>query len=358
MPSKIRLGIIGTGGMAGGHADSFRKMPGVVLASCLDVVPGKAEAFAERWKIPHVASNLSSLIAGVDAVSIVTPDRFHAGPTLAALKAGKHVLCEKPMTVTLAEARQVAAAFKKAKKRGQIGMVNFSYRRSAALQKAMQLAGTGKLGKIRHAHSHYLQCWLATPVWGHWTLPGWAWRLQTKAGSGGVLGDVGCHILDLTTAVTGDLARVFCTLKTFPKVDGNREVTSWKGQALDANDTALVQMEFTGGGVGVMHTSRWASGRTNQLRLEVHGTKGALWLDLDRSYEKLDVDLGTDFKKAAWKTLDLKPTPSVYERFIHSIQSGKQDQPDLFRGAQIQAALDACLRSAKTGKWEKVPSVE
>jgi predicted dehydrogenase len=358
MAQKIKIGIVGTGGMAGHHAQSFQKIPGVVLASCMDVVPGRAAQFAAKWKIPHVASKIEELLDEVDAVSVVTPDRFHSGPSLLALKAGKHLLCEKPLTVTLAEARQVAAAAAKAANRGQIGMVNFSYRRSAAMQKAMQLVAEGRLGKIRHVHSHYLQCWLNTPVWGSWDSPAFVWRLQTSAGSGGVLGDIGCHILDLTTAVVGEASRVNCTTAVFPKLSNGRSYTSWKGKALDANDTAIVEFKLKDGGLGVMHTTRWAAGRTNQLRLEVHGTKGALCFDLDRSYEELDVCLGSDLKKAKWKTLKLKPAANVWERFIRAIKTKTPDQPDLRRGAEIQATLDACQKSAKSHKWEKIPALK
>jgi predicted dehydrogenase len=90
------------------------------------------------------------------------------------------------------------------------------------------------------------------------------------------------------------------------------------------------------------------------LRLEVHGTRGALRFDLDDGYDKLDVCLGDGPAKASWKTLDLKATPSNYERFVKAIKTGKIDQPDVLRGAQIQAYLDACERSARSGKWESV----
>ncbi|HEY4102714.1 MAG TPA: Gfo/Idh/MocA family oxidoreductase, partial [Polyangiaceae bacterium] len=199
--ASIKVGIVGTGGMANAHADNFKKIPGVELCACLDIVPGRAAAFADKHGIPFVANELDDLFAEVDAVALVTPDRAHHAGVLATLRAGKHLLAEKPLTVSLAEARDVAREAKKAHQRGQVGLVNFSYRRSAALQKAIELARAGKLGEIRHAHGFYLQSWIATPIWGHWSNEGWLWRMQTVAGSAGVLGDIGCHLLDLTTAV-------------------------------------------------------------------------------------------------------------------------------------------------------------
>src|SRR5258706_6103491 len=300
--SKIRLGIIGTGGMANQHATSFSKIKGVALASCLDVVPGRAEAFAEKHGIPRVARTPEELFEEVDAVTIVTPDRFHQQGALGVLRAGKHLLCEKPLTVTLEQARVVAREAKKAEKRGLIGMVNFSYRRAAALQRAIELSQRGALGELRHAHGFYLQSWIAAPIWGHWSNEGWLWRMSTGAGSGGVLGDVGCHLLDLATAVTGEVSEVRCALGTFPKIgeDGKR-YTSWAGKELDANDTAIIELRFRAGGVGVLHTTRWATGHANHLRLEVHGTEGALRFDLDRSYDDIEACLGKDKNKATWQ---------------------------------------------------------
>lgn len=341
--------------MANHHAEHFNKMRGVTLAACLDVVPGRAQAFAQKHGVKRAVDRLEDLLSEVDAVTLVTPDRFHHQGALTVLRAGKHLLCEKPLTVTLAEARQVAAAAKRASRNGQIGMVNFSYRRSAALQKAIQLARAGELGELRHAHGFYLQSWIAAPIWGHWTNEGWLWRMSTKSGSGGVLGDVGCHLLDLMTSVTGDVTAVRCALGNFPKIgsDGKR-YTKWQGRPLDANDTALIELRFLGGGLGVLQTTRWATGHANHLRLEAHGTQGAIMFDLDRSYDVLDTCFGAGTTSAKWKTLKLKPAPTIYRRFVRAVQSGEQDQPDLLRGAQIQAYLDACERSARSGAWERV----
>jgi predicted dehydrogenase len=353
----IKLGIIGTGGMAGEQAKRFKTIPGVELASCFDVDAERAAAFAQEHGVREARGSVKELLAEVDAVTVVTPDRFHHEGALEVLRARKHLLCEKPLTVTLKQAREVVAAYKKAAKKGVIGMVNFSYRRSAALQKAIELSASGALGELRHTHAFYLQSWLATPIWGHWSEEKWLWRLQTAAGSGGVLGDIGCHLLDMATSVTGDVKRVRCWLRSFPKIaqDG-KAYGKWKGQKLDANDTAIIELELASGGMVVLHTSRWATGHTNHLRLEAHGTKGALRFDLDDSYDRLQVCLGDAASESppAWETKELPATPNNYERFIAAIERAEVDQPDLLRGAQIQAYLDACERSAESGKWERV----
>src|SRR5450755_984249 len=353
--ASIKVGIVGTGGMANAHADHFKKIPGFELRSCLDIVPGRAALFAEKHGISQVADSLDDLFEEVDAVALVTPDRAHHSGVLATLRAGKHLLAEKPLTVSLAEAKDVVREARKAQKRGQVGLVNFSYRRSAALQKAIELSASGKLGEIRHAHGFYLQSWIATPIWGHWSNEGWLWRMQTAAGSAGVLGDVGCHLLDLATAVTGRVSEVRCSLSTFPKLAQNgKRYTSWKGKALDANDTAIIELRFQAGGVGVLHTTRWATGHANHLRLEVHGTEGALRFDLDRSYDDIELCFGKDKHRATWRTKKQKPAPSMWQRFVRAIKRGEPEQPDLFRGAEIQAYLEACEQSALSGNWEPV----
>ena len=177
MAKTIRIGILGTGGMARAHAEAFARIPGVRLAACLDVVPGRAEAFAQRFEIPLATQDRAAFFDAVDAVSIVTPDRFHAEPAIAAFAAGKHVLCEKPLTVTLAEARAVEAAA--AARPDLIGMVNFSYRRSAAAEQAAKLVAAGRIGALRHLQAHYLQSWLVSDLWGHWTSEAFLWRVQT-----------------------------------------------------------------------------------------------------------------------------------------------------------------------------------
>jgi predicted dehydrogenase len=351
----IRVGIVGTGAMANAHAENFLKISGVSVGACFDVVEERSRAFADKHGIRHVATSLADLLKRVDAVTLVTPDRVHREGALEVLAKKKHLLCEKPLTVTLSEAREVATAYLKARKKGVIGMVNFSYRRSAALQRAIELAQEGALGELRHAHAFYLQSWLASPIWGQWTDEMWLWRLQTAAGSGGVLGDIGCHLLDMATSVTGPVRQLRCWLKTFPKVtpDGTA-YKKWEGKKLDANDTAIIELELESGGTLVVHTTRWAMGHSNHLRFEAHGTRGALRFDLDESYDKLGVCVGEDTVKAEWKTLTLESTPNNYERFVRSIEKGEVDQPDILRGAEVQAYLDACERSAKTGKWVKI----
>jgi len=354
MEKTIAVGIIGTGGMAASHADSYRKISGVEIATCFDISPARSKAFAEKHSIVHVATDVEDVLSRVDAISIVTPDRFHAPLTIQGLAAGKHTLCEKPLTLTLADAEEVAAAAREASERGIIHMVNFSYRSSAAFQEAISIAQSGALGNIRHVHSSYLQSWLNHNINSSTATDAGLWRLSTALGSQGVLGDLGCHLLDLTTACSDDLKAVRCELRTFPKPVDGIPSPSVNGRDLDANDTAIIEFELAGGGIGVCHTTRWATGNGNHIRLEVNGTEGALRFDLEEDPNVLHIWAADDDGAKKWIAKTLDKTPSNWERFIVSIRTGIQDQPDILRGARVQAYLEACERSASSKQWEQV----
>ena len=347
----IRLAIVGTGGMANAHAEAFRKIPGVVLAAVCDVDAKRAQEFAAKHGgTAAVFTDLAKLLreADVDAVSNVTPDKLHAPLSLQVIAVGKHILCEKPLATNHADAARMARA---AQKSGVINMVNLSYRNAPALQKAAQLVQAGKLGEIVHVEASYRQSWLSSKVWGDWkTTPAWLWRLSTKHGSHGVLGDVGVHILDFASFPVGPVRSIQSRLKTFTALKGKR-----LGEyPLDANDSAIMQVEFANGALGVIHTTRWATGHANSLYLHIHGTKGALRIDLDRSMDELEVCLGADIHKAAWKTLKAPKTPNIYQRFITAIRSNTPGTPDFARGAEVQKLLDACIKSDHLGKAVKI----
>lgn len=352
-PSKIgalRIGLIGTGGMAAAHAENFVKHENVHVTACLDILPASAQAFAQRFAIPHVASDLQDLIEHCDAVAVVTPDASHAEYVIRALRCNRHVLCEKPLTSTLADARLVARAAQEASKRGVIGMVNFSYRCSAAMHHAAWMHGRGAIGDLRHISAQYMQGWLSET---HEPTPGLLWRMRAATG-GGVLADLGCHLLDFVTGIVGEVSSVHCLTGNFPKVAANgKPYTAWKGAPLDADDTAVIQVRFACGGLGVLQVSRWAAGRQNTIHVDLHGTRGALIIDLDSSYDQVHHH---DVASKSWRTEHPASAPSTWQRFIGAIRSGKAEQPDLVRGAQIQAYLEACRASIASGRWEDIPA--
>ncbi|MCL2701180.1 MAG: Gfo/Idh/MocA family oxidoreductase [Phycisphaerae bacterium] len=339
----IRIGIIGTGGMANAHATEFAKIPGVQLTACCDVSDERLKAFAAKHGIKKRFSDYREMLdfKSLDAIANVTPDAAHAEVSLAAVKKGLAVLCEKPLATTLADAQAMAAAAKKA---GVVNMVNFSYRNSCAMQAAAKLVRDGGIGRVLHVESSYLQSWLVSKVWGDWrTAPAMQWRLSTAAGSAGTLGDIGCHIYDLTTYVAGDISKIYCTLANFDKGMPGNKIGDY---VMDANESFVANVTFANSGVGTVHSSRWATGQTNSLRCRVYGDKGAIELDLDKSYEYYRVCSGKNVDKAKWKTVRCEPTPNNYQRFVTCVKAGKSDDNDFANGVKIQAYLHYSFESA------------
>jgi predicted dehydrogenase len=344
--SPVRLAIIGTGGMAKRHAECYAAIPGCTLVAAVDVSAERVATFAATHGIANTFDSVDALLAWnqFDAVSIVTPDAFHAAQSIQCLNAGKHVLCEKPLALNHADALKMVTAAQKA---GVINMVNLSYRDWPAIQAVQAVIAAGKIGEVRHVEASYLQSWLPSKVWGDWrTTPAWLWRLSSKHGSRGVLGDVGVHIVDFATFPAGPIRSVYGKLKTFDKAPGNivGEYT------LDANDSAVMTVEFANGALGTIHTTRWSGGHANRLHLKISGTQGSVEIDSERSTTSYKISVGPDLHKAVWKEVVCKPTPNNYARFIKSIRTGVQDQPDFARGAEVQKILDAVIASDAKGR--------
>jgi predicted dehydrogenase len=338
----VRLAVVGTGGMANAHARHFKEIPGVSLTAACDIDRPRVEAYAAQHGVAAVYTDLAKLLreAPVDAVVVATPDAFHAPVTLACLKAGKHVLCEKPLALNYAEARRMVAAARKA---GVINMVNLSYRGWPAIQGVAELVRRGVIGELRHVEASYLQAWLPSTIWGDWrTSPNWLWRLSTAHGSNGVLGDIGVHIVDFATYPAGGVGKVYCQLKAFPKAPGNR-IGEYR---LDANDSATLNVTFKNGALGVIHTTRWCGGHANRLYLKLAGTAGTVEIDGDRGIDIYRICAGKDLATCTWREVKAKPSPNNQARFIRAVRTGQVEQPDFARGAEVQKVLDAAFASA------------
>jgi predicted dehydrogenase len=337
----VRLAILGTGRMADYHAERFREVANCQILAAVDVDRTRAEAFCKKHGIPTAYTNLEDVLArtDIDAVSNVTPDGFHAPLSIKCLKAGKHVLCEKPLALNYPDARRMVSVAQNA---GLINMVNLSYRDWPCIQAVSTLVQRGGLGEMRHVEASYLQSWLPSKIWGDWrTTPTWLWRLSSSHGSKGALGDVGVHIIDFATYPVGHISSVYCRLKAFRKAPRDR-VGEY---VLDANDSAVLSIEFKNGALGTIHTTRWAGGHINRLYLKISGTKGSVEIDSERATDAYRISAGKDLDKGLWKDVKTAPVPNNYQRFVRSILTGKQDQPDFARGAEIQKILDACFKS-------------
>jgi predicted dehydrogenase len=342
-----RLLILGTGSIAQRHAVHFGAIAECRLAAAVDTVPGRAAAFAQKNGIAHHFDTLDAALAwgDFDAAINSTPDPVHLPTTLALLAAGKPVFCEKPLAVNHTDALAMTEAAERA---GLINMVNLTYRNAHALQRARTMVLAGAIGEVRHVEASYLQSWLTARHWGDWhTDERWLWRLSSAHGSMGVLGDVGIHIVDFATFGTGlDIAALSARLKVFDKAPGNA-IGPYR---LDANDSAVLTVEFSNGALGVIHMSRFATGRSNDLHLVIHGTEGALRIWADANASTLDACLGADIQTQTWQRLDCKQTPANAARFIAALRSGVNGEPDFRRAAEVQKVLDLCFVSDSEGR--------
>lgn len=338
----MRLLILGTGGMAKNHARHFAAIAGVSVVGGVDVDPARLAKFNEDNGIAHGFSSLDAALAWgeFDAVANVTPDSIHHPTAIAALKAGKHVFCEKPLATDAIKAFEMVAV---AEASGLVNMVNLTYRNVAPLQEARQIVTSGQIGAVKHVEASYLQSWLVSKAWGDWrTESQWLWRLSKKHGSNGVLGDIGVHILDFASFGSGlDIEHVFARLKTFDKAPGNR-IGEYE---LDANDSFTMAVDFSNGALGVIHATRWATGHFNELRLRVYGERGGVEVQHRHDGSRLRVCLGADAETGTWQEMEVPPVPTNYQRFAEAVRSGRAEQPDFRHAAELQKVLDLAMLS-------------
>src|SRR5919107_3534681 len=217
--TTLRVAMIGYGFMGAAHSQGWRTAPRVFDLPAepeMAVIVGRnADAVADaaqKWGWAESATDWREVIArdDIDVVDVCTPGDSHRDITLAALAAGKHVICEKPLANTVAEAEEMTAAAAAARSSGVRSMVAFNYRRTPALALARQLVADGRLGRIHHVHADYLQDWIVDPEFPL------VWRLQKDKAGSGALGDIGAHVVDLAAFLTGErLTGVSGTLTRF-----------------------------------------------------------------------------------------------------------------------------------------------
>jgi len=257
------------------------------------------------------------------------------------LAAGKHVLCEKPLATNAADAGAMADAAARA---GVVNTVNLSCRNVAALQKAAAMVRDGAIGTVRRLKASYLQSWLTQPAWGHWNRESqWLWRLSIAHGSKSVLGDVGIHILGFATFIAGqDAVEVSCRLATFDKAPRGK-IGEY---ALDANDSATMQVVVANGALRTVAATRFASGHLNDLRLRIYGDKRGLEVGFENFVSMLRACLESDLQRAVWHDVEAPVKPATYERFIAAIRGTDVADPDFARGAALQRLLARAEQSA------------
>ena len=294
--TRLGVGMVGYAFMGAAHSQAWRNV-GRVFDLPLDVrmavLCGRnraaAAAAAAKLGWDSVETDWEEVIKreDVELVDICTPGSSHADIAIAALAAGKHVLCEKPLANTVPEARAMVEAARAARTAGVRSMVGFNYRRVPAVTLARQMVADGRIGTVRHVRAQYLQDWIVDPEFPL------VWRLRAEEAGSGALGDIGAHIVDLTQFVTGQqLTGVNALLETFvkqrPLPAASSGLSATGGAELGdvtVDDAALFLGRLDGGAIASYEATRFATGRKNAIRVEVNGSAGSLAFDLERLNE-------------------------------------------------------------------------
>ena len=359
---RLRVGIVGVGNNAATHhVPAYRLLPQVELAACCATTSVRAQAGAERLGLPKAYTDVSTMIEteGLSAVSICSTNDAHYQNTLDALHAGAHVLCEKPMAL---DAHLAHAMCEAAARSGRRTMVAYTYRFVPAAKMAQELIASGDLGDLFALQATYVSAYLAdlaTPV-------DKAWKLQGGHG-GGVLGDLGSHLIYLTRWWCGEVARSCGFQQTIvPK----RRLPNGDDLAVDVDDACGFWLEFASGLTGSFFVTKYATGRANHQRIEVYGGKGALAYQVERPGE-LEVCRGPRaVADREWTTLKVPErfgNPGMLGRleayrfeqvrtFVEGIRNERPLEPSFADGLACQQVLDAVAQSATAVAWTKVES--
>jgi predicted dehydrogenase len=297
-PNVLRVGMVGYAFMGAVHAHAWRnahRFFDLPITPELTAVAGRnkeaVSAAAERLGFVSMETDWRALVErdDIDVVDICTPGDSHAMIAVAALQAGKHVLCEKPLANTVDEAEQMAAVARAEAERGVWAMCGFTYRRTPALALARRLVEAGRIGTVRHVRAQYLQDWLHDP-----DAP-MTWRLDKAKSGSGALGDLGAHLVDTTQWLTGQaitgVSAIVQTFVTSRPLSGERSGLGGHGETganaprgeVTVDDAALFTARFADGAIATFEATRFALGRKNALRVEINGTAGSIAFDFEEN---------------------------------------------------------------------------
>jgi predicted dehydrogenase len=322
--------------------------------------PAGVAAAADKYGWSESATDWRAVLDrdDIDIVDICAPGFMHAEIAIAALAAGKHVLVEKPLANTLAEAEAMAEAARKARARGVQSMVGFNYRRVPALALARELIAEGRIGTVRHVRAAYLQDWLADPE------SPMSWRLKREAAGSGALGDIASHAIDQVLFLLRDhVTEVSGRTHTFtthrPGTQGLEEVT--------VDDAAWATLTLASGAVASVEVSRVATGQKNSLKLEIYGDKGSLMFDLEDLNELRFLDATVPVREQGFRRILVNEPEHPYihgwwpqghilgwehtftheiRDFLTAIRNGTEPSPSFDDGLAVQRILAAVEESA------------
>lgn len=385
------IGVVGAGFMGKAHCVALSNMPKLftdapyvpVFKTVCDIVPEIAEDFKERFSFEKACTDYMDIINDpeIDIVCVCTPNDSHAEISIAALKAGKHVICEKPIATKTEDAKAMAEAAEEAAKKGIVSMCGYQYRRVPAIDEAKKIIESGRLGEITNVRAQYLQSWSADPR------SPLSWRFVKETAGAGTLGDIFTHALDIAQYLAGNVTDVVSMVKTYikerPVQEGGVDLLGTvklgddaKKQVVDVDDEVSVLCKFDSGAIGSVEATRMAWGRNNYLTVEVHGTKGSLTWNYERLNE-LEVCYGMEdndgergFRKVytgpanphgdvTWNIPGMNigygelKAIEAYE-FAKAVEGGYQPTTSFTVGYQLDRVCEAVLESNDKKAWVEV----
>jgi predicted dehydrogenase len=374
---KLNVGLLGCGFMGRTHSNASRRVNNFfdleyqpVLKAVCDLDEARAKAFAAKWGYESYETDWRKLIArkDIDLVDITLPNDMHQQVAIAAAKAGKMILCEKPLARTGLEGLKMVQTIEKA---GVPNMVSYNYRRIPAITLAKQLIDEGRLGRIFHYRAKFLQDWTISkdlPQGG----PG-LWRLDVKVAGSGVTGDLLAHCIDTALWLNGDIDNVNAMTETFIKQRKHTE--TGKVQKVGIDDACAFLARFKNGSLATFESTRYARGHKALYTFEINGEHASIFWDLHDLHRLQYFEHRDEGRLRGWRSIHVTDGDHPYmskwwvpglqigyeHSFVHQladflegIAKRKPASPTFRDALQTQYVCDAVLKSAKTNRWEKV----
>jgi len=389
MAKTLRVGLIGYKFMGKAHSNAWRQVnhffPELPAKTELTAICGRDAVAVEEaraifgWNRAETDWRKIVNAPDIDIVDVGAGNDTHCEMAVAALEAGKAVICEKPLAINLSQARQMLAA---ARRSGGVNMVCHNYRRIPAVALARQMIEAGELGQsIRHFHARYAQDWLVN------TNVPLSWKLQKNLAGSGANGDINAHIIDLGRYLVGEIKEVCGLMETFVKErpvmrpGGDRRVpiVGGKKAKVTVDDTVTWIGRFENGALANLEATRFATGRKNHITFEINGDKGSLYFNFEdmnrlkfysadgpngrRGFTDIIVTERDHPYTGHWwppgHIIGYEHTfVNAFADFIQAVVAHKSVQPTFLDGARCMAVLEAVAESSATRKWVRVPSVK
>jgi len=385
---KLNIGIIGYNFMGKAHSNAWLQagrffelgMEPVLKAAC-----GRNEAavqsFADNWGWESIETDWRKMVErdDIDVIDISLPQALHCEVAVAAARHGKHIFCEKPLAMSVAEGRQMLSAAESA---GVKHYLNHNYRRAPAVQLARQLIADGSIGRIFHWRGAYQQDWIVDPDFPL------TWQLQKESAGSGPHADLNSHSVDLAHFLIGDIKTVSCLTTQFIKerpMPGEGSAVFSAGESsgpqrmgeVTVEDASLMHVEFSNGAIGSFEGTRFATGRKNHNVFEIYGSEGSLVFDLERMNELQFFSRNDPAYAQGFRTVLVTEPCHAYVKnwwppghvigyehafvhgivdFMEAIVSDGNVEPNFADGIKVMTVLETGLKSAASGQRLSVPA--